>query len=111
MCTPSLRRSLPSVSGGTTSSGVERVCIVNSDRKISSVITQSTALKFCHDNVKLFAEGAEATTVNDMTLKLGKPLVIHENARPLTAFRIMADNVRRGEGKGRPYGFSCRRGY
>jgi hypothetical protein len=78
----------------TFRSGVERVCIVNSDRKISSVITQSTALKFCNDNIKLFAEGAHTTTVNDMHLHVGVPLVIHENARPLTAFRIMADNVR-----------------
>jgi hypothetical protein len=78
------------------STGVKRVCIVNSDRKISSVITQSTALKFCNDNMALFQVTAAATKVTDLCqgMCLGPAPTIDEHARPLTAFRIMSDNVR-----------------
>ncbi len=75
---------------------MERVCIVNSDRKISSIITQSTALKFFHDNMALFDEAAAATKISDLCkgMQLGAAKTIDEHARPLTAFRIMSDNVR-----------------
>jgi hypothetical protein len=70
------------------------MCVVDGDRQISSIVTQSAALKFCHDNVHLFHVLAKSTTVCKLTLGLEKPLTIHDSARPLTAFRIMADNVR-----------------
>ena len=75
--------------------GCGRIAVVNADRTIKTILTRTTGVSYIFDNLKCMGEAVTATTVADLKLRELTPACsISINARPLTAFKRMADEVR-----------------
>lgn len=71
--------------------GAPRLCVVNPDQTICSVITQSTMIQYINNQKHLLGAAVRNCRVADIKTKLA-PFTTNDQQRPLTAFRLMSDN-------------------
>ena len=70
---------------------MRHVVVINEDRTIKTILTQTTAIKFASENSALFKEALDTITVRDIVTSK-EVFTVTAAQRPLTALRLMADN-------------------